>query len=472
MIAKTSLIIYSTVVLLLILGGCRGFHGAPERPPLEIPATFSSTGKTSPTNRWWQEFNDPIMWKMVETSLTNNFTVRSAYERIKMANAIAQKARAPLFPWLDVGAGVSHQTQKEGGEYFNHDTISVNSAVNYELDLWGRIASKAKAAQLDVKAQEADYQAALLSLSAQVVSRYFEVVALKQEKKYIESQIERNNASLKIIDEKYRFGQSDSLDLLQQKQLVEQNISNKIAVDKALASSIKELLVLMGRAPSSNFKLESALQLPNLPPLPATGLPLEILTRRPDCMRAFLRLKAANARLAEAVSAQYPRLALSGNIESDSSALKDLLENWIASIGANLLIPVFEGGRLDAEVKLKEAEAKRLLYEYGQTILLAIREIEESLDEEKRQMMLIENLTSRLKLARHNALVLKEKYLAGDVEYLRFLTSQLSVDELERQLVKERLHLIQNRIRLYKAIAGPLQPLDGESFTKSPEFTR
>ncbi len=444
-------------ICLLLTGGCRGYHAAPETSPFALPDAFSSKGgKASACNRWWQEFPDPRLWKIVDASLKDNFTIRSAFERIKMAQAIVQGSQAPLFPWLEAGSSLSHHTTREEGTYINRDEISLGATVSYEIDLWGRIGSGVKAARLDLAARQEDYHAALLSLSALVAEKYYEIVALKQERQFINNQIERNRTSLDIIREKYRFGQIDSLDLLQQKQLVEQNISKEIEVEKALSTAKKELAVLMGLPPDAGREMAIARCLPELPPLPAPGLPVEVIMRRPDCVRSLLELKAANARLAQAVSEQYPRLTLNGSFESDSSALKDLLENWIATIAANILVPAFEGGRLEAEVKLREARSWKLLYDYGQVLLEAIKEVEDSLEIERRQHKLVANLESRLAIARDTSRLLKERYVAGDVEYLRFLVSQINVDELERQLVLERLKLIKNRIRLYKAIAGPV----------------
>ena len=451
----------------LSLGACRGYHAAPEVPPFKVPASFSASGDLPLNELWWHEIDDPVMWNHVEYALGENFTVKSAYQRIKAAEAQVKRARAPLFPWLDLGAGLGHTTRKEGSSYINEDNILINSSVSYELDLWGRINSEVKASELDLSAQRADFETARLTLSSQVAIKYFEIVALKQEIKIIGRQEERNRKSLDIIRDKYNFGQTDPLDLWQQEQLVEQTISKQIEAEKALETAQKELALLLGRTATKSGDIKTSESLPRLPPLPETGLPVKILKRRPDCMRALKRLMAANKRLAAAVTAQYPRLTLDASMETDSSAVKDLLENWVSTLSSSLVAPVFEGGRLQADVLEKEARARKLLYDYGQTLLTAIKEVEESLAFERHQQELIGNLESRLELAKKTSLLLKEKYLAGDVEYLRFLASQLSVDELERQLVQERFRLIQNRIRLYKALGGPVPLASPRSKGKS-----
>ena len=99
-------------VALLGLCACTGFHPARETAPLKVPSSFSESGNHTVENRWWREFDDCLLWQAVERSLNNNFTIRSAFERIKAASAEVEKARAPLFPWLDVGAGASHTTTR------------------------------------------------------------------------------------------------------------------------------------------------------------------------------------------------------------------------------------------------------------------------------------------------------------------------------------------------------------------------
>ncbi len=461
---KRCLFIASFVVL---VGGCRGYHPAIEKIPVNVPDAFSLSGKGQMSSLWWQDFDDKALSNAISYALSNNFTVRSAFERINKASALVEEQRAPLFPWLDTGFHLEHITTKKQGRYINEDKLLLSGTVSYEVDLWSRIRAGLQAAQLDLIAQRADYDTARISLSSQVANAYFDIVALKQEKRIIDRQIKRNQASLLIIQDKYRFGQTDSLDLLQQQQLVQQNISKKIDVEKALASQKKRLMVLMGRPPVPSLELKTAASLPRLPPLPDTGLPISVIRRRPDCMQAFLRLKAANRRLAVAVAEQYPRLDLVADVETDSSAVKDLFENWIATLSANILGPIFHGGALAARVKVREAEARELLNQYGQVVIEAIREVEDGLQREKDLQKLIENLSHRLELARKTSSLLKEKYLAGDVEYLRFLTSQLNVDELERQLVSLRLELIKNRIALYKAIAGPFELKGKDLFTPS-----
>ncbi len=443
---------------LFLIGGCRGYHAAPEKSPFRLPGSFSDSGKSAVEARWWCEFNDPLMWKAVDKALHGNFTIKSALQRIKAASAEVERARSSLFPWVNAGTGLNHTIEKEGGSYLNKDRIYIDSTVSYEVDLWGRISSGVRAAEYDLAAQQADYEAARISLSSQVVIKYLEIAAIEQELRFIGKQIIRNRQSLQIIEDKYRFGQTDSLDLWQQKQLVEQTISRKIEAEKALDAAKKELALLMGLSATDSREIETSSDLPRLPPLPRTGIPAAVIRRRPDCIMALLRLKAANQRLAAAVSAQYPQLTLNGNVETDASAVKDLLENWIVTLSSSLLAPVFQGGQLEADVRAAEAKARQLLYDYGNTLLSAIEEVENSLSAERHERKLVANIESRLDLARKTSLFLKEKYLAGDVEYLRFLASQLSVDELETQLVRERFKLLQNRVRLYKALGGPIPP--------------
>jgi len=381
--------------------------------------------------------------------------------RIEQARASAKKAGAELYPWLDVSGGIGHATTKDQGRYYNQDTISLGALASYEVDLWGRIRKGQEAAAMDVLAAEADLETARITVASELALTYFNMLSVNMQLDIIERQIKDNRASLDIISAMYDYGQTDILDTLQQKQVVEATVAEKIERQMNLEVLKNRVAVLLGRPPEG-IKLDVAGKLPEVPSLPDSGVPAELLNRRPDCRSAFFRLKAANARLARAVAEQYPRLALTASFDTDSSRLNDLFENWMANLAANLLTPVFEGGRLEAEVEKRQAESRQALFDYGKTVLSALKEVEDALARESHQRSLLQNLRQRLELSRRSMQQVREQYEAGAVEFLRFLATELNADTLEIQEITEELKLIQNRIALYRALAGPL-PHSGQA---------
>lgn len=442
-------------LLAVSIYGCAGFHPAPETAPAEIPGHFSRSGNHTAPALWWQAFGDEKLQKLEKQAFSDNLDIKSAWMRIEQARASAKKAGAELYPWLDVSGGIGHTTNRDQGRYYNQDTISLGAMASYELDLWGRIRKGREAAAMDVLAAEADLETARITVASELALTYFDMLAVNMQLEVIERQIRDNRTSLDIISAMYDYGQTDILDTLQQKQAVEAAVARKIERQMNLEVLKNRVAVLLGRPPEG-IKLDMERKLPEVPALPDSGVPAELLNRRPDCRSAFFRLKAANARLARAVAEQYPRLALTASFDTDSSRLNDLFENWMANLAANLLTPVFEGGRLEAEVEKRQAESRQALFDYGKTVLSALKEVEDALTRESHERSLLQNIRQRLELSRRSLQQVREQYEAGTVEFLRFLETELNTDALETQVITEELELIKNRIALYRALTGPL----------------
>ena len=459
--ASYCLICISILVTMGILAGCSGYHPSPETPPVKIPERFSLDGNLTSPATWWEAFGDKLLNRIEKQALTDNMDLKSAWARIMQARAEAKQAGAELYPWLDITAGAAHKTTRDEGSYFNQDILSLGAMASYELDLWGRIRKGREAAVMDVMAAEADLDTARITVSSEIALTYFEMQAVKMQIDIISRQIRDNRASLDIISSMYEYGQTDILDTLQQKQAVEGAIAQKIEKKMTLGTLKNRLAVLLGKAPE-DLDIKADKGLPEIPPLPDSGLPLELINRRPDCRSAFFKLKAANARLAQAVAQQYPRFSLSASIETDASRVNDLFENWIATLAANMLTPVFEGRSLEAEVEKRQAQSRQALFDYGSTVLAALKEVEDAMVQESHQRRILKNMEYRLELSRNSLKQVKEQYEAGTVEFLRFLATELNTDALETKVITERLNLIKYRIALYRALAGPI-PLGEES---------
>ncbi len=443
------------IFALTMLSACVGFHPAPERAPVDLPENFSIAGKQPNPVLWWHSFNDKELNQLIKRALRDNMDLKSVWERILEARAVAKQAGAELYPWLDISGGASHNTGRDQSKYFNQDTLSLEAMASYEVDLWGRIRKRKEAAMLDLAATEADLDTARITISSEVGLTYFQIQAIGQQLDIIARQIKDNQTSLDIISSMYEFGQTDILDTLQQKQALESTRAQWIKKNMDMRVQRNQLAVLLG-IPPQDLKVDIKKRLPPIPPVPDTGLPIKLINRRPDCRSAFLRLRAANARLAQAVAEQYPRLSLTASAETDASRVNDLFENWIATIAANLLTPVFRGRSLEAEVEKREAAARQALFHYGSVVLNALREVEDALAKEAQQRRLLKNMEQRLQLSKSSLEQVKSQYEAGTVEFLRFLATELNKDSLEIKMIDEKLRLIEYRIALYRALAGHL----------------
>ena len=241
--------------------------------------------------------------------------------------------------------------------------------------------------------------------------------------------------------------------MLRQRQLVESTLEQVVIVTARIEVLEHQLAVLVGQPPQEASYVTGA-ELPDLPPLPATGLPSELLNRRPDVRRDYLAFMAADRDLASAITAQYPRLSLSGSVRNIADRPEALFRDWFVTIGGQLIAPLIDGGERRAEVDRTTAVVRQRFNEYGQTMLNAFREVEDSLALERYQRARIERLEKQVKLARQSSEQLREQYLIGDTDYLNVLSAITTQQRLQRETLSARLELLLIRIGLYLALAG------------------
>lgn len=438
----------------LLLAGLLSVSGCASRTPSEpLPVQpapeFSPSGRASVPDLWWKAFNDQPLNQRIDRALSENFSLTAAWERILQARAIARQQRSTLFPQLDgfVGAAISD------GSEFEESMLSLGLAASYEVDVWGRIQSAVEAERLRATATAADYRAVAISLSAEVALAWYQLAEARQQIELIESQIETNETVLQVLERRFAVGQSGSADVLRQRQLVEAT-REQATVEQALVEIREHQLgVLEGRPPQTVTNVPVS-GLPDMPPLPATGLPAELLQRRPDVVSALLQLRAADEDVASAVSDQYPRINLTASLETVAEDPSRLFRDWLASIAGQLVAPLFDAGGRRAEVERTIAFRRQLLAEYGQIVLDAFREVEDALAQEAYEAIRISSLEHQLDLARSTYRQLRLRYLNGAADYIEVLTALREQQALERSLLSARLDRLQFRIALYRALAG------------------
>jgi outer membrane protein TolC len=214
-----------------------------------------------------------------------------------------------------------------------------------------------------------------------------------------------------------------------------------------------QLAVLVGMPPKSVVGGERG-RLPELPRMPGPGLPSELISRRPDVRAALIRLGAADYRVAAAIADRFPRLSLTARSETADGKLRDLFDDWLASIAASILAPIFDAGRRKAEVERAKAAASEKLHVYGGAVLVAFREVEDAITSEKRGAEYLANVSRRVQLARRLTARTRERYANGGSDYLPVLVALRAEQNLEKLELAARLSLIESRIALYRALGG------------------
>lgn len=457
------------LALSLALGGCRTRLATPESP-IDLPSRFTLTGEADVPERWWLALGDVELNALIERALSGNFTLLAAWERVRQAEAQLSAAGAGMWPSLDARAENEFSwtrelvtTVDEDGDM--HTDYEVNDArertiglaAEYEIDIWGRVRSLRRAEALELKATEEDLQAAAISLSAQVASVWYELREQAGQLELLDEQIRTSEATLKLIEARFRLGQVGASDVLQQRQFVEARREERARVTARIPALEIALALLVGEAPYGQG-YAAAGSLIELPPLPTSGLPSELVARRPDVRSAYLAFQAADQRTAAAVADRYPRLSLTAGFTTSNEDWRALFDNWLATVAANVVAPIVDGGSRRAEVRRNRALTAERFNLYGQSILEALGEVEEALIRERRQEEVEASIGRQLELARQVEGRIRAQYLGGRETFLRVLDAEQSVQELERELLTARRERIGFRIGLYRALAGGWSP--------------
>lgn len=419
--------------------------------PFEAPEDFSDSGTVEMPEEWWLSFNDPQLNEVVNHALDSNLNPVAALKRYEAAQAVVDRESANLFPQLS--GFIQSAFSRPEPDFVGGENVQFGLRASYEVDVWGRIRALVDAEQYRAEAAFNDMRAAAISLSADIATVWYRLEASAVQLQILQQQLETNQKILKLIRARFGSGQIRAVDILRQQQLVESTRQEKAIEETRLGLLKNQLAILMGETPQKlqQPKLDS---LPDLPPLPETGIPAELITRRPDIQASFSALKAADRELAAAISNQYPRLTLNTNLSFRSNNFENLFDNYAYSLAGNLLAPIFYGGQLSAEVDRTEAVKDQRFYEYGQTVLVAFREVEDALIQENKQHEIIEALAQQANLADKVGRQLRVEYFNGLSDYLAVLTALNQEQQLRRDLVTARLNLLEFRISLYRALAG------------------
>jgi NodT family efflux transporter outer membrane factor (OMF) lipoprotein len=426
--------------------------------------TGSETRAGQIDSLWWQSFGDTDLDTIVNEALTKNFNLKTAFANLDAAIAQAKITGASLYPQLSASMSASRRKQNFIGfpipgapDQVLSTTVSTFSPslnLSWELDLWGRVRSGQSAALADVQASQADLAGAQLSLAAQVCRAWFAAIEAKRQVELAKATAESYRVSSEQVQDRYERGLRRSLDV----RLSLTNLATAEAVlsqrQALLDNILRQIEILLARYPDASLNLSD--DLPRLPGNIPEGLPAGLIARRPDVVAAERHLVASDARIRQAKAALYPQISLTGSAGTSTKELGDILNGdfGVWSLVGNLLQPLFQGGRLRANVDLAKSQSSLALAQYGQTVLNAFREVETSLANERflsERQQALETATRQSIAARRLA---EEQYANGIIGLITMLDAQRSAFNSESQLLTVRRERLDARIDLYLALGG------------------
>ncbi|MGJ8637752.1 MAG: efflux transporter outer membrane subunit [Opitutaceae bacterium] len=435
----------------LLLAACSTTDRSLELPLEDAPAFSVEASDAELDDSWWLDFRDDGLSTAIDNALNQNFSLKSAVERMRAAQLLARQQSAAFWPQLDLRGG-GDASKRLGGDTASDQSFSGGLTASYELDVWGRLDALADGATYRAEAAEAFLQSAAISISAEVALAWYRLAGAHEQRLVLKQQVETNRKVLGLLNDRFKSGQIRAADVLRQRQLIEANVEAINDVDAQIAVLEHLLAILQGRAPQVGSEY-TEVTLVSLQAAPATGLPAELLQRRPDVREAYLNLQASNADLAVAVSDRYPRVNFSGSILTNDDQLS-LFDEWLASLAGQVVLPIIDGGSRRLEVERREALLSQQLADYGQTVLEAFKEVEDALALEYHQRIKIEQLKAQKELADETYRQLRIQYLNGVAEYIDVLDTLKGQQNLARDIVSARQELIEFRIALHRALAG------------------
>jgi NodT family efflux transporter outer membrane factor (OMF) lipoprotein len=453
--------IIATVSLVVVLSGC-AVHKEMEivSPGSRLPDSFSVSGSALAADSWWESFNDQQLNGLISEAVAENLTIRQAWARLDQFRALARISGSGKWPLVDAAA--SAQRTRSGKDGFNPSTFrpdktidqyNLSATISYQVDLWNQIDAAARADLFGIEAGRKDVESTAVAIVSSVADLWFSIAEQRAALELLNEQLRVNEEFLSLVELRFAQGAASAVDVFQQRLQVASTRSRIPQEETTLRILEHQLAVLVGKSPKSRIASPGS-ALPDLPELPDTGIPADLLRKRPDVSAAELRIYAADSRLAVAVADQFPKLSFSASAGGRSNDIGELFDRWFVNLASNLLGPIFDGGRRAAEVDRNRAVVQERLLGWEQAVLTAIREVEDALATEQGQLDTLSAVHEQIDLAEKTLERARSRYINGLSTYLNVLTSLQALQQLERVELQLRRQLLSNRIKLHVALGG------------------
>jgi len=442
------------------------------RPKLEPPALYrdakpAATPESVADLPWWQLFQDPALQGLIREGVANNLDLKLAAARVVESRALAGIAKSYLYPDVGVGFGTNQQqVSRVGDPKASEATVpdrtysnwAVNGTLSWEIDLFGRIRRGKEAAVAQYLASEEGKKAVMVTLVADIASTYHYLRELNLDIEIARRTVKINDDTVIYYTRRLAGGVSNRLEVDQAKA----NRANTAVVipniERQIAIAENALSVLLGRVPGAVARF-GPLGESEVPPDVPSGLPAQLLERRPDVRQAEHLLVAANANIGVAKALFYPTISLTGSAGAISSSLSDFLtpESMIWSFGAGLLQPIFNGGRLKNNYEAAKARYDQALAQYQRSALNAYREVADALVTIQKLAEQRKELQPGVEALRDATQLARSRYDNGLSSYLEVLLADQYLFNAELQLAGIRGSQLRAVTQLYRALGGGWQ---------------
>ena len=434
------------------------------RPDIEAPAAWrvdkAEAGEIS-NLAWWQQFQDPVLARLVGQALENNKDLEIATANVDQAFAQYGITRAAQWPQVDAGASASRQRLSEtagpvpppAGRQVVKD-FDASLSASFEIDVWGRLRRASESARASLLASEEGRRTVLMTLVSTVASAYIQLRALDRQLDIAQRTSQSLGEAARLQRLRFNEGAVPESDYRQAESQYQTAAAQVPELERQVARQENFISVLLGRNPGpiARGREIEALLFPAVP----DGLPASLLERRPDIRQAEQNLIAANADIGVAKAAYFPRISLTAALGFESAALSDLFKRTsrTGAIGADMTLPIFNAGRIRNQVARAEAFQREALSSYEKSILVGFQEVENALIDRTKFSQAREVQASNVAALQRFRDLAALRYKEGATIYLEVANAEQSLFNAQLAYVATQSQLFQSYANLYKAMGG------------------
>ncbi|UGS92120.1 AdeC/AdeK/OprM family multidrug efflux complex outer membrane factor [Ralstonia wenshanensis] len=435
-----------SAVTLAVLAGCANLGNSHSTQTLTTPSQLASTqslpsqGGQWPSQNWVDQFNDPQLRALVDEAIKDNPNLQVAFARVRASRAMADVVRGNLYPSVGLDADMTRQRLSEydmfegtplAGRWFTESKIQLG--VSYDLDFWGKNRSALEAALSDDKSMEAESQASRLMLSTTVARTYAKLAALYAQRDVAERAIVQRKDLTNLAGQRVRAGLDTQVETTQARANVAAAQTELEQVDEQIALARNQLAALLGKGPDRGLAITRPTLLAQTTPKLPNNLTIDLIGRRPDLVAARWRVEAASKDIDVAKAQFLPDISLTAFLGLASIAPENLLlgASRQLGIGPALKLPIFQGGKLRANLRGKYANYDAAVASYNQTLTEALHDTAD-------QITTLHSIDSQIAIQRTALSEAERAYSLARTRYNAGLGTQLVVLNAETTVLQQR----------------------------------
>ena len=461
------LILFLCCSMLLIVGCAVGPNYRP--PKVSVPESWGESQKNAAFNhadpivQWWKTFNDPVLDSLITRAVESNLDLRVAEARIREARFQSGVVSSELWPSVETSASYSRSRRSQGISIIppkarlKRNLYQAGFDASWEIDLFGVKRRAIEAARADIDAAVENRRDVLVTLLAEVARNYIEVRGLQRRLEIVRNNVRVQQETIDITRARFEAGLSSELDAVQAEALLATTQSQIPTLESSTKQTIHRIGILLGQKPDAlQAELTKGAPIPSAPAMVPVGLPSGLLRRRPDVRRAEWELAAATARIGVATADFFPKFSLTGDfgLQTEDLNVFSLTNSRYWSFGPTIRWPIFQAGRIRANVKVQNARQEQLLVNYEKAVLTALEDVENALVTFAGEQVRHKNLTAAVNANRRAVELAGELFTRGLANFLSVLDAERSLYESEDNLAQSEHTVSLNLVSLYKALGG------------------